>query len=228
MTSRFMKLALALCLPLLLSAGPLEEVLAQMDAGAQSFAGVKAKIRKASYTAVIDDLSEEIGTFAMTRKGAKTASIQMKIDFTEPDERAVAFSGRKGEIYYPKIKTVHEYDLGKHKSLVESFLLLGFGTSGKQLAKDYTVKYVGEEEMAGVATHHLEMVPKSKKAREKFSQVDMWVAKEGAYPVQQKFIAAGGDYSQLTYMDVEINPKLAASDLELKLPAGVKREYPQK
>ncbi len=227
MRNRIARLGLAFCLPVLLSADPLQEVLAQMEAAAQEFTGMKAKIRKGSYTAVIDDLTEESGTLWMERKG-RGSDVVMKIDFTEPAPRAVAFSGKKGEIYYPKIKTVHEYDLGKHKSLVESFLLLGFGTSGKQLTKEYSVKYVGEEEIAGQAAHRLELIPKDRKAREKFTSIDMWVAKDGGYPVQQKFNAPSDDYTRITYTDVEINPELSPGDLALQLPADVKREFPQK
>lgn len=226
MTRRIARLALALCVPLLLSADPLQDILARMDAASASFTGVKAEVNKASYTAVIEDLSEESGTMYMIRKGS--ADVRMKIDFTKPDPRAVAFAGKKGEIYYPKIKTVHEYDLGKHKSLVESFLLLGFGTSGKQLAKDYSVKYAGEEEMAGVRTHHLELVPKDRKAREKFVKIDMWLAKDGGHPVQQKFTAPSQDTNTLTYTNIEINPALSDKDVALNLPAGVTREFPQK
>ena len=225
MTSRIARLALALCVPLLLSADPLKDVLAQMDAASASFTGVKATVTKASYTAVIDDLSEEVGTMYMTRK---KNDVRMKIDFTKPDPRAVAFAGKKGEIYYPKIKTVHEYDVGKHKNLVESFLLLGFGTSGKQLTKDYSVKYAGEEEMAGMKTHHLELVPKAKKAREKFVKIDMWLAVDGGHPVQQKFTAPSNDTNTLTYTDIEINPGLSDKDVALHLPADVTRQYPQK
>jgi outer membrane lipoprotein-sorting protein len=227
MTSRIARLALVLCVPLLLSADPLTDVLAQMDAAAASFTGVKAAVTKASYTAVIDDLSEEVGTMYMTSK-AKGKDVRMKMDFTKPDPRAVAFAGKKGEIYYPKIKTVHEYDLGKHKNLVESFLLLGFGTSGKQLTKDYTVKYVGGEDTAGVKTHHLELVPKAKKAREKFVKIDMWLAKDGGHPVQQKFTAPSDDTNTLTYTDIEINPVLSDKDVALNLPADVTRQFPQK
>ena len=208
----------------------LSQVLAAMDAASRKIFAVKARITKASYTAVIDDTSVEKGTMWMARerKGRGKAKVRMRIEFTEPDPRSVAFAGDKAEIYYPKIKTVHEYDLGKHKALVEAFLLLGFGSSGKELAKDYEIRLAGEEEVEGVAAWKLELTPKSKKAREKIVKVELWLAKRGAYPVRQKFHAPSGDTTTITYTEVELNPKLTSADLELHLPAGVKREYPQR
>ena len=221
-------LALLICVPALLAADPLKETLAAMDAASESFRSVKAKVRKASYTAVIDDETIEIGTMAMERKGGASKGVRVRMDFTEPDVRSVAFAGKKGEIYYPKIKTVHEYDLGKHRELVESFLLLGFGTTGKQLAKDYSIEYLGKADVNSVATEMMALTPKSKKAREQIAKVEIWIAKEGAYPIQQKFYSPSDDSNTISYSEITLNPELTDKDLALDLPAGVKREYPQK
>lgn len=222
--------ALAALLAAPASPADLDQVLAAMDDASRKIFAVKARITKASYTAVIDDTTVEKGAMWMARerKGRGKPKVRMRIEFTEPDPRSVAFAGNKAEIYYPKIKTVHEYDLGKHKALVESFLLLGFGSSGKDLAKDYEIRLAGEEEVEGTPAWKLELTPKSKKAREKIVKVELWLAKKGAYPVRQRFHAPSGDTTTITYTEVELNPKLTRADLELKLPAGVKREYPQR
>ena len=60
-------LALLVCAPVLLAADPLANTLAAMDGSAASFTGVKAAVRKASYTAIIDDESVESGTMWMAR-----------------------------------------------------------------------------------------------------------------------------------------------------------------
>jgi len=212
----------------LAGADSLRQILAKMDVSARSFTAVKADLTKASYTAVIDDTTIESGTMWLLRKANKSKDVRVKMEFRKPDQRSVAFSGKKGEIYYPKINTVNEYDLGKHKALVESFLLLGFGTSGKQLAKDYTMKFAGEEKIGGISAARLELTPKSKKTREKIVKVELWIALDGAYPVQQKFYTPSDDTTTITFSNIEINPPLKDADVALNLPAGVKREYPQK
>ena len=56
----------------------------------------------------------------------------------------------------------------------------------------------------------------------------LWISDATGYPVQQKFFQSGGDYHFVTYSDLKINPDLPDSALKLKLPKGVKREFPQK
>lgn len=217
----------ALCLAGVAAASETSAILSAMDAAAAGFVSVRAHIEKASYTAVIQDTTVESGQFRMSR-GGRGREVRMRVEIAEPDARTIVFAGRKGEIYYPKIQTVHEYDLGRHKAVVDSFLLLGFGTSGKALAKDYTIRYGGAETVNGVAADRLELTPKAAKTRERFSRVELWVAREGAYPVQQKFHAPGGDTTTITYTNIEWNVALSEKDLTLALPAGVKRELPQR
>ena len=119
------------------------------------------------------------------------------------------------------------YDLGKHRQLVDQFLLLGFGTPGSELQRGYDVKLLGEENIAGLATSRLELTPKSPAVREHLTKVDLWISASG-HPVQQKFHKPSGDYTQVVYSDLAINPPFAKDALALALPAGVKREFPQK
>jgi outer membrane lipoprotein-sorting protein len=87
---------------------------------------------------------------------------------------------------------------------------------------------VGDESVGGVKAHKPELAPNSPKMKESFRQLELWVAQDGGYPVQQRFIQPSGDYHLATYSNVKLNPSLTDADLKLKLPSGVKREYPQK
>ncbi len=226
--SSLLRLACLLLAALALKAETLKEVLARMDAAGPAFGSVRARIRKVSLTAVLNDETVETGVLSMARSASRSSQIRMRIEFDPPDARSVAFEGRKAEIFYPKIKTVHEYDLGKHRSLVEQFLLLGFGSTGKDLARDYHVRLVGPDEAAGVKTSHLELTPKAAKTRERLVKVELWIAADGGHPVQQKFYWPSDDTTTITYTDIELNPRLSEADLALKLPPGVKREFPQR
>jgi len=207
-------------------AAPLKEVLARMDATAAAFKGMTAKIRRVSHTAVINE--DNIDSGAVTLRRAKPKEVQMLVELTEPEVKSLAFQGRKLEIYFPKILTVQEYDLGKSRALVEQFLLLGFGSTGKELAANYTITSLGEETVGGCKAHRLELIPKSAEALQHLKKVELWIAADGGYPSQQKFFLAGGDYTLVTYTDVKLNPPLSDGALRLKLPKGVKREQIQK
>jgi outer membrane lipoprotein-sorting protein len=112
--------------------------------------------------------------------------------------------------------------------MVDQFLLLGFGATGKEVASNYNVKHLGEETIDGQKTVHLELVPKSKKTLDNLRKVELWMAESGSYPVRQKFYQPSGDSTTVTYTDVKLNPALKDEALALKLPAGVKRVYPNK
>jgi outer membrane lipoprotein-sorting protein len=217
--------ALLVCAAPLVGADALKDVLTRMDTAAGSFQSVTAKIRKVAHTAVLNDDDTESGSMWMARQGN---NVRMRIEFTEPDPRSVGFQGRKAEIYYPKINTVQEYDLGKHAGLVDQFMLLGFGTRGSDLGKDYRVKLLAADDVSGMKADRLELVPKSKKALEQLTKVELWIADPGGYPVQQKFYWPSEDTTTTTYSDIKLNQSLTDADLSLKLPADAKREFPQK
>jgi outer membrane lipoprotein-sorting protein len=201
-----------------------ETVLSKLDAAAPSFTGMTANLTRVTYTKVLDEQTTESGTIALRKQGS---GIQLLIKLEKPDEKLVSFRGRKAEIYYPKLKTVEEWDLGKHSGLIDQFLLVGFG-SGKALKSAYSVKYLGDDTVAGQKVHKLELIPQSDEVKDKLRRVDLWVAEDGAYPVQQRFVQPSGDYYLVTYSGVKLNPALTDEALRLNLPKGVKRTTPQK
>ena len=211
-------------LPLLQAQQP-DALLTRMDQAAAAFKGMTAKIRKVSHTAVINEDNVETGTVAVKKKGGK---LRMLTHLTAPDEKSVAFEGRKLEIFYPKIQTVQEFDVGKSRDMLEQFFLLGFGTRRKDLERDYTLKATGNEVIGGTKTSRLELTPKSPEIQKQLKKVELSISDATGYPVQQKFHQSADDYHFVTYSDLKINPDLPDSALKLKLPPGVKREFPQK
>jgi outer membrane lipoprotein-sorting protein len=223
----------ALLTPLLLcaaaatsAAATAEDILSRMDQAAPKFTGMQAGLNRVTYTKVIDDKTTETGTISIRKSGPR--DLQVLVNIVSPDEKQVAFSGRKAEVYFPKLKTVQIYDLGKQSELVDQFMLLGFGATGRELKESYSVRYGGESQIAGQKAHKLELTPKSAKLLENIRQIDLWISDTGAYPLQQQFTQPSGDYYLFTYSNVKQNPPLTAQQLNLQLPKGVKKEYPQK
>jgi outer membrane lipoprotein-sorting protein len=217
-----------LCLGGALCAGAaptVDEVLAKMDAAAPKFNGMSASLSRVTYTSVLDEKSTETGKILLRKRGK---DLQVRIDFTKPDPKIVAFRNRKAEIFLPKLNTVQEYDLGKQGDLVDQFLLVGFGTSGRDLKSGYEIKSAGEETIGNQKTWKLELTPTNAKVTDKLRRLELWIDQTGIYPVQQKFLEPSGDYYLFTYSEVKLNPDLSDDDLKLKLPKGVKRETPQK
>jgi outer membrane lipoprotein-sorting protein len=219
--------AILMCSVALLTARAesLSDILARMDRSAAEFKSFSAKMKRTNYTAVLDETTETNGAVRMrrTRKGTEAV-----MDFFEPDLHTIYLSGHTGEVYYPKANTVQIYNAGKFASSVDSLVLLGFGTTSTELSKDYEVKVGGAETIGSVHTTRLALTPKSKDIRNMASQIELWIPEGQSNPIQEKIIEPSKDYVLVSYSDMKINPVLPDSAFELKLPANVKKIYPQK
>jgi outer membrane lipoprotein-sorting protein len=204
----------------------LPDVLAKIDSAAPKFAAMSADVEKLEFTKVISDKTIESGTILIRKASPK--ELHVKIEFTKPEQRFATLRGQKAELYYPKIQTVQEIDLGKQSDLVSKVVLVGFGSTSKDLRLTYDVKLVGEETVAGRKAYHLDLTPKSSQLKAQFSRMEVWIADDGSTPVQQKVLLPSGDYKMFTYSNIKYNPPLTEEALALKLPANVKREYPQR
>jgi len=207
------------------AAESLNDVLARMDKSAASFQSMNASLTQLNHTEVIND--NETLNAAVTMKKAKDGIVG-RVDFGEPNRKIVSIRERQLFIYYPKSNSVDIYDVGEYGDQLDEFLLLGFATSGKELQKNYKVRLLGTQTVAGKVTTHLELTPKSKKAQDMFKKADIWLAQDANYPVQERIDKNGQDYTLITYSDVKLNPPLSDKDLELVLPPGVKKVRPQK
>jgi len=216
----------AALLSLQASAEPLEAVLARLDRAAADFRDLEAEFERTTFTAVLNESSQESGKLWIRRAGARNRL--MHIEFQGPNPRSLGFDGTQGQIYYPKIQTVQIYELGKHRALIDQFLLLGFGTAGREVARSYSIKVAGEATVAGRKTTRLEMVPKSAEVGQHVLSIELSIPEDAAYPLQQRFVQPGGDYTLVVYSAIRWNPNLPEAQFRLELPKGVKREYPQK
>ncbi len=208
----------------------LQPILARMDKGASEFKTMTARVTYVTHTEVLNEDSPETGTIAMQKLGPN--EVKSLIEFLTPDKRTVQFEKRLLRIYYPKIKTVQEWDLSKHGEQLDQFFMIGFGTSGTALAKDYAMTVVGTETLKivqGAQTIRLRLVPKAGEAQEYVKQLELWIPDTGdPYPLQEKISLPSGDYRLITFNDLKINTPLRPGALQLKLPDGVKKEYPGK
>ena len=202
----------------------LEHVIAQMDVAAKNFRALEANVVWDQYQKVIDEKETETGKIYFRREGGE---IQMAADFAEPDRKYVIYSGGKVQVYQPKIDQVNEYNPGKNRADVESFLVLGFGGSGSDLFKSYGVRLVTREKVGGVATDELELIPKSDHFRNNISRILLWIDPVRGISVQQQFFEPSGDYRLAKYSEIQIREKLPEDVFRLKTTKKTKIVSPQ-
>jgi|SRR5215469_1782537 len=196
------------------------ELLSRLDQAAHSFTGATAQIKVVTHTAVIDQDDTQTGTVVVKR--SSSAHMAFLINFTGPDAQEVALRDNQLQIYYPKLNSVREYDLGRYKDIVQKLILLGFGMGGRELRASYDVGKLGDERIESQDTMHILLTPKNPEILKQLSRVDLWISLKNNCPVQQKFYMPGGDYRLVMYSNVAVNPHLSPSALDL--PKGAKRE----
>jgi outer membrane lipoprotein-sorting protein len=217
--------AAALCallaVPSLAAEDP-QTILARMDQASLTFKAMTADVETTTFTKVIDDKAVQNGKLTMQRlKGKGTRAI---LDFSsEKDSRVIYLFNNTVRFYYPKLKLYQDIDVGKSSDVLNQFLLLGFGSSGKELMDNYQITSAGNENIAGRETTKLSLEPKSASAKETLIKVDVWIPQGEAYPIQQQFFKPSGNYVTVLYSNFRLNPPIKGA-LEFKLPQGTKKQ----
>jgi outer membrane lipoprotein-sorting protein len=208
-------LSVALVLPAMAASDvSLESVLTKLDQTAAQFHTAEARFTWIMFNSVVNDVAEtETGTIYFRRNGQ---DIQMAADIDKPESKQVIFSEGKIELYQPKIGTVDVYDAGAHREEFETFLVLGFGSSGQDIRKSFDVNYGGEEKIDGTDTAKLDLVPKSDKIKQHFPQIILWIDVQRGVSVQQKLMEPNGDYRLAKYSDIRLNQKIPNKVFKLR------------
>lgn len=204
-----------------LAADETAAALSRMDKAAVNFRGMTANVLMVQYTKLLDDKTPQNGSIQMQRP--KTGEIRAILEFK--GEQTLAFAGKNLTLYYPKTNV---YSVYKASTLVggalNQFLLLGFGTSGQELQRSYTITADGSEKIGGKTATKLMLVPKDAKVAEKLPKAELWIPEDAGYPMQQQFWeSTSGNYRLLTYSDIKINPAISGN-LEFKPPAGAQKQ----
>jgi YD repeat-containing protein len=196
----------------------LESVLNSMDRAAADFRTAQTEFVWDQFEKVVSEHDYQKGTMYFRRQGS---DVQMAADITSPDKKYVLFSGGVVSVYVPKAGQITEYNAGKNKADFETFLVLGFGGRGHDLAKSFDVKYAGMEQVQGVNAAKLELTPKSQKVANMFQTITLWIDPARGVSVQQLFTEKSGDYRLAKYNNIQLNQKLSNDVFKIKTSGKV-------
>ena len=202
----------------------LKAVFARMDQTASGFRSAEASFEWDQYTKAVDETDKQQGKVYFRKAGGK---IEMAAHVIGPPgqtesagpsaaEKFVLFSEGKVQLLQPSTGHLDIYGTGKSNEAVESFLVLGFGGSSRDMLKSFDVTYGGRESVGGADTDRLELDPKSEKVRSMFSHIELWIDSRGI-SIQQKLISPEGDYRLNKYSDIVLNQKIPESVFRLKI-----------
>jgi len=219
------KIACLLCLFCLSSAShaasaqgayTLDQVFAKMDDVAKMFRSTTSDIERTHVTVLVNDKDVSSGKFYYVREGKEP---RVRLDLAKPANQQLLIDKGKLQIYTPNLKQVQEATLGEHQDKVEMFMALGFGQSSQDLKRNFSVSLAPDEVVDGKMTTVLELKPKNSAM---FKSVQMWMDQQRWISVQIKTTEAGGDYLNLKFSNIKINPKIPDSTFVLRLPSDVR------
>jgi outer membrane lipoprotein-sorting protein len=214
-------LAAMLVLPALAASDAgLEKIMSRMDETAAKFRTAEANFTWTTFNSVVNEESgRQTGKIYFQRNGNET---EMAADIDPPDAQQVIFSQGKIQLYKSRIETVDVYDASAHREEFETFLVLGFGSSGDEMRKTFDITYGGEEKIDGTDTVRLELVPKADKIKEHFPKIILWINPQTGISVQQKLMETDGDYRLAKYSDIQLGQKIPAKVFQLKTSGKTK------
>jgi outer membrane lipoprotein-sorting protein len=202
---------------------PLDKVLSDMDTAAAHFKTAQASFLWDQYTKVVDEHDTQKGTIYFRRSPKE---VEMAADVREhngqPDKKYILYTGSSVQVFQPSIDQITKYGVGKNKSEVESFLVLGFGGGGQDLTRSFDVRYLGTEKVDNIDTARLELTPKSVAVRNNFSRIILWIDPARGVSVQQQFFSPAGDYRLAKYSNIKLNERIPDDAFKIKKTASTK------
>jgi outer membrane lipoprotein-sorting protein len=193
----------------------LKSVLDRLNAAAANFHSTSADFEWDSVqTDPVPDTDVQKGTVYYQRKGS---AFQMAAHFSEengkPVPKIMVFSGGVFKLYE---KLINQVTTSNKASKYESYLLLGFGASGKDLADKWNIKYLGPETLAGVKTEKMELIAKDPQVLKLFPKVTIWIDPERGVSMKQVFDEGQGQSRTCIYSNIKVNESLPADAFTFK------------
>jgi outer membrane lipoprotein-sorting protein len=194
-------------------AGHLDEVLRQMDAASLKFQSAEADFQWDLYEKVVRQTTTQKGTIYFKKEGGTTV---MGVKMTSPSLKIIEFRNGVLRLFEPGTDHLTMIDATKNKALLESFLTVGFGGSGKELAKAWTISDLGDETVDGVQTVKLDLVPKDPAVRNNCTHMTLWVDPIRGIELKQSLYMPSEDYRTAVYTNIKYNQGVETKSYQIK------------
>ena len=202
--------------PAAFAAENLDSVLRKLDASAARFKSTSADFQFDSVqTDPIEDREVQKGTIYFERTGT---SFQMAAHIQtingKPTPKVYTYS--KGAFRLWEGGNLNKVTTFAKASRFESYMMLGFGASGKAMAEKWNITYVGPETLDGVKTEKLELVAKDPEVRRNLPKVTVWMDTDRAISLKQVFDEGPGQYRVSVYFNIKVNEQLPGDAFTIK------------
>jgi outer membrane lipoprotein-sorting protein len=219
-------LTLAAATPLLAQAPSpqLASVLKQMDTASAKFQRATADFQWDYYEKIVHDTTTQKGTVYFERAGDSTNFGAVLIDPAATTKskivKVIQYQGGIVQIFDTGVDQITVLHQGANQSEIEGFLTLGFGGSGTDLAKSWTITDLGTETLTDngqpVKVEKLDLIGKDADSRKNFSHVTIWVDPARAVSLKQIFYTSSGNYRTALYANIKVNGNVHKDQFAIK------------
>jgi outer membrane lipoprotein-sorting protein len=215
-------IALLLAARVSLAAAPddKDRILRQLDAAAAKFRSTTADFQFDTYmTDPIPDQETQTGMVYYERDGKNfRMAAHISQDNKKKVEKVYTFSGGVFKLF--EGGDANQVTTFSQASKFESYLMLGFGASGRELEEKWEIKYLGPETLLDgknkVKTEKLELIAKDPAVRKNLPKVTIWVDPVTGVNLKQVFDEGQGQTRVSVYFNIKINQPLPADAFTFK------------
>jgi len=209
----------------------LDAILHQLDQASANFKSAQAEMRRDNYARVVKETTTQCGVIYFERKGSalemgmkiapsQTQSCSGEAAATATGTHTLAYRNGELQVFDPAQNHLILFHAGNNQAQYESFLTLGFGGSGRDLAKTWEITDQGTEVLKdgakSITTVKLDLVAKDPANRNMFSHITVWVDPVQGVSYKQVFYTPSGD-TNTTYFDhIRYNQKINEAAFAIK------------
>ena len=200
-------------------AGLVSSILNKMERNRRDLHTLRAAVTMQKYNAQLKDYDMSAGEVAYIAGTGRNANV--RVDWKKPTVELLSVLNGKYTLYRPRLNQalVGTTAAIGNKGKVNSVLGFGLNASGAQLAAHYDIDVAGDRQLYDAGPHvwMLKLTPKIVSAK----ITEVWVDDSGM-SVQTRVTEKNGDSTLVRLTNIQRNPPVSPSDIEIKLPDGVK------
>jgi hypothetical protein len=198
-------------------------VLKQLDTASAKFQRATADFQWDTYEKIVHDTTTQKGTIYFERN---KGSMDMGAVLVDPAAgskskpiKVIQYSAGIVQIFDPGFDQITVLHPG-NQAAIESFLTLGFGGSGTDLARAWDITDLGPETLADngqpIKVEKLDLVAKDPDARKNFTHITIWVDPTRAVSLKQIFYTPSGNFKTAAYSAIKVNGNVHKDQFAIK------------
>jgi len=199
------------------AASNLNAMLHEMDQASAKFKSAEADFRWDIYERVVKETTTQKGTIYFLKKGS---TLQMGAKINPPSAKVIEYKNGKLQLFDPGSDHLTLLSAGNNQAQYESFLTLGFGGSGTDLAKAWDITDQGTEPINDgsrmVTTTKLNLVSKDPNVRNMFTHVIIWVDPARGISLKQQFFTPSEDQRTTYFTNIRYNQSVNTKPYAIK------------